>query len=318
MQALQTHVAGVDVHKEILAITVLMGDADKEPEVIQYECKTFTEDLMACGQEFLKLGIREVAMESTGVYWKPLYNVWAPMGINLTVGQAGHMKNVPGRKTDMNDSHWIAELHRFGLIRPSLIPKDEFQRMRLLSRHRTNLVEDLARVKNRIQRILEDGNIKWSSVASNVFGKSGLQILRTLADGLTDAGLLASKVTTRIKKQEEIKKSLTNCFTTEHCFLIKELMDQYDHLKERIEKVEVELSERVLPYSHLIDKLKEIPGVSEVLAIGVLAEATADMSNFADERKFAAWAGVAAGNNESAGKKKDRSAAKAIRICAES
>lgn len=183
MQALRTHVAGIDVHKEVLAITLLIGGAHQEPEVVQYECKTFTEDLIACGQEFLRLGIRDVAMESTGVYWKPLYNVWAPMGIRLTVGQVGHMRNVPGRKTDMNDSHWIAELHRFGLIRPSLIPKDEFQRMRLLSHHRTNLVEDLARVKNRIQRILEDGNIKWSSVVSDVFGKSGLQVLRTLADG---------------------------------------------------------------------------------------------------------------------------------------
>jgi transposase len=316
MQALRTHVAGVDVHKEILVITLLIGEANEEPEVIQYECNTFTEDLMACGQEFLRLGIQDVAMESTGVYWKPLYNVWAPMGIKLTVGQAAHMKNVPGRKTDLNDSHWIAELHRHGLIKPSFIPKDEFQRMRLLSRHRTNLVGDLARVKNRIQRILEDGNIKWSSIVSDVFGKSGLQILRVLADGLTDAGLLASKVTTRIKRQTEVKKSLTNCFTTEHCFLIKELLDQYDHLKSKIERIELELSEKVLPYSHLIEKLNEIPGVSDILAIGLLAETTDDMSNFADERKFAAWAGVASGSNESAGKKKDQNVEKGTPIYA--
>jgi transposase len=200
MEALRTHVAGVDVHKEILAITVLIGDADKEPAVTQFMCDTFTEDLMACGAKLLELGVREVAMESSGVYWKPLHNVWSPMGLNLAVGQAGHMKNVPGRKTDMNDSHWIAQLHRWGLIRPSFIPEDEFQRMRLLSRHRTNLVEDLGRVKNRVQRILEDGNIKYGSIVSNVFGKSGLQVLRLIADGVTDAGQLASRVTAKIKR----------------------------------------------------------------------------------------------------------------------
>jgi transposase len=219
MEALRTHVAGVDVHKEILAITVLIGDADKEPAVTQFMCDTFTEDLMACGAKLLELGVREVAMESSGVYWKPLHNVWSPMGLNLAVGQAGHMKNVPGRKTDMNDSHWIAQLHRWGLIRPSFIPEDEFQRMRLLSRHRTNLVEDLGRVKNRVQRILEDGNIKYGSIVSNVFGKSGLQVLRLIADGVTDAGQLASRVTAKIKKRkEEARKSLTNCFTSDHCY----------------------------------------------------------------------------------------------------
>ena len=311
MQPLRTHVAGVDVHKEVLAITVLRGGLDSDPEVIQFECNTFTEDLMACGQKLLEFGVREVAMEATGVFWRPIHNVWSPMGLKLTIGQAAHIKNVPGRKTDMNDSHWIAQLHRFGLIKASFIPEDEFQRLRLLSRHRTNLVEDLARVKNRVQRVLEDGNVKYGSIASNVFGKSGLQILRTIADGLTDAGYLASKVTTKIKRKEEVKKALTNCLTTEHCFLIHELMGQYDHLSSMIEKTESELRERTQPYTHLVEELDKIPGIDEILAIGIIAETTTDMSHFQDERKFAAWAGVASGNNESAGKKKDQNAAKA-------
>lgn len=314
MQALRTHVAGVDVHKDILAITILRGQADSEPEVIQFECNTFTEDLMACGLKILEYGVREVAMESTGVYWKPIHNVWTPMGIKLTLGQAAHVKNVPGRKTDMKDSQWLAELHRYGLIRASLIPDDEFQRMRILSRHRTNLVEDLARVKNRVQRVLEDGNIKYGSIASDVFGASGIRILRSIAEGLTNAGYLASKVTTKIKRKEEARKALTNCLTKDHCFLVQELMKQYDELREHIRLVEAELSEKVLPYSHLIEKLKEIPGIDEVLAMGIIAEATTDMSKFEDERKFAAWAGVAAGNNESAGKKKDQNAAPEIHI----
>lgn len=314
MDALRTHVAGVDVHKEMLAITILVGKGDDKPEVFQFEAKTFSEDLMAAGQKLIEYGVHEVAMESTGVYWKPIYNIWSPMGINVTVGQAAHIKNVPGRKTDMNDSRWIAELHRYGLIRPSFIPDDSFQRMRLLSRHRTNLVADLGRIRNRVQKTLEDGNIKWGSIVSNVFGKSGLQVLRLLADGVTDAGRLSLAVTTKIKRKEEARKSLTNCFTKEHCFLIKELMDQFDHLSDKIKNVENELFELVRPYHHLVEKLQEIPGIDEVLAIGILAESTDDMTNFGDERKYAAWAGVAAGNNESAGKKKDRSVERAIHI----
>lgn len=314
MEPIRTHVAGVDVHKEILAITVLRGPADSAPEIFQFSAETFTEDLMAVGRKFLDMGVKEVAMESTGVYWKPLYNVWAPMGIKITVGQAGHMKNVPGRKTDISDSHWIAELHRCGLIRASLIPDNEFQRMRLLSRHRTNLVHDLGRVKNRIQRTLEDGNVKLGTIATNIFGKSGLAVLRVIAEGCTDASVLSSKVTTKVKRQQEAKKALTNCLTTEHIFLIQELMDQFDHIQSKIQKVELELRERIEPYKHLVAKLKEIPGIDEILAVGIIAEATTEMSNYPSERHFAAWAGVASGNNESAGKKKDQNAAKATPI----
>jgi transposase len=139
---------------------------------------------------------------------------------------------------------------------------------------------------------------------SDVFGKSGLAILRLLASGQTDAGKLTLAVTTKIKRIEEARKALTNCFTREHCFLIKELMDQYDHLQKKLVTIDNELFDKVKPYRHLVDELKKIPGIDDVLAIGIIAEATTDMSNFEDERKFAAWAGVAAGNNESAGKKK--------------
>jgi len=314
MKAMRTHVAGVDVHKEMLAITVLIGDADSEPKVYQFECQTFTEDLMKAGLKLQELGVKEVALESTGVYWKPIYNVWAPMGINITVAQAAHVKNVPGRKTDMNDSHWLAQLHRFGLIRASFIPNNVFQHMRLLSRHRTNLTEDLARVKNRVQKVLEDGNIKWGSIVSDVFGKSGLAVLGLIADGCTNASTLALKVTTKIKRKEEAVKALTNCLTRDHCFIVKELMDQYYYLEARIKGVEDQLAEKAKPYAHLVEKLDEIPGIDKVLAMGILAEATDDMNHFEDERKFAAWAGVASGNNESAGKKKDQNAGKAIPI----
>lgn len=306
MQAIRTHVAGVDVHKEILAITVIVGKADEEPRIERFECSTFTEDLMAMGTKFLDLGVMEVAMESTGVYWKPIYNVWAPMGIKITVGNASHIKNVPGRKTDMNDSHWIAQLHRFGLIKSSFIPEPEFVQLRLLSRHRSNLVEDQSRVKSRVQKVLEEGNVKLGSVVSDVFGKGAIEVLRLISQGINDPSKLRSVIKTNIKKKEVLKKSLTNCLQAEHCFLIKELMQQYDDLQKRIDSIEDEITNKVQPYAELVDELKKIPGISDVLATGILAEASNDMSYFADERKFAAWAGVASGNNESAGKKKEQ------------
>ncbi len=312
MEALRTHVAGVDVHKEMLAITVLIGAHDAEPGVEQFECSTFTEELMKCGIKLKEMGVKDVVMESTGVYWKPIYNVWAPLGLNLTIAQAAHVKNVPGRKTDMNDSHWLAQLHRFGLVRASFIPDEIFQRMRLLSRHRTNLTDDLSRVKNRVERVLQDGNIKWSTVVSDTFGKAGLAVLDLLASGEINAGQLAKAVTTKIKRKDEIEKALTNCFTMDHTFVVKELMDQYYYLRDRIKEVERELGEKAKPYRHLIEKLDEIPGIDEILAIGILSEATDKMMHFADERAFAAWAGVAAGNNESGGKKKDQNAGRAI------
>lgn len=319
MEALRTHVAGVDVHKEMLAITVMIGDRESEPMVEQFECSTFSDELMKCGLKLKEMGVRDVVMESTGVYWKPIYNVWAPLGLNLTIAQAAHVKNVPGRKTDMNDSHWLAQLHRFGLVRPSFIPDEVFQRMRLLSRHRTNLTEDLSRVKNRVERVLQDGNIKWSSVVSDTFGKAGLQVLDLLASGVINAGQLAAAVTTKIKRKDEVEKALTNCFTVDHTFVIKELMEQYHFLRERIKEVENELREKAMPYQHLIEKLDEIPGIDEILAIGILAEATDNVvGHFADERAFAAWAGVAAGNNESGGKKKDQNAGLEIHISGES
>ena len=306
MQAIRTHVAGVDVHKKILAITVLIGEADQSPQVQRFECATFTEDLMAMGLKFIELGVKEVAMESTGIYWRPLFNVWAPMGLKITVGNASHIKNVPGRKTDMNDSHWIAQLHRFGLIRSSFIPEPEFQKLRLLTRHRSNLVDDLSRVKSRVQKVLEDGNVKLSSVVSDVFGKGAIEVLRLIASGVKDPERLRSAITTRIKKKEDLKKSLTNCLSSEHCFLVQELMLQHDDLQKRICSIENQITEGVHPYADLVEELKKIPGISDVLATGILAEASNDMSNFADERKFAAWAGVASGNNESAGKKKEQ------------
>ena len=305
--------AGVDVHKEMLAITVMIGKGDEDPTVEHFECSTMTDDLRAMGIVLLRKGVTSCAMESTGVYWKPVYNVWQPLGLNPIIGNATHMKNVPGRKTDQKDAEWIAQLHRFGLIRASFVPDGIYQRLRLLSRQRTNLTCDLGRIKNRVHKVLEDGNIKWSSIVSDTFGVSGIKVLDLIAEGVTNAQTLAGSVTTKIKRRDEAKKALTNCLTTEHCFVIRLLMRQLRDVQALILEIDNELVEKTAPYAHLIEELRQVPGIDKVLAIGLIAEATADMSSFADERRFAAWAGVAPGNNESAGKKKDRNAGTAIR-----
>lgn len=312
MKALRTHVAGVDVHKDMLAITIMIGAGDQDPVVENFQCSTMTDDLKAMGLVLVNRGVKDVAMESTGVYWKPVHNVWEPMGLNVMIGNATHMKNVPGRKTDMNDSHWIAQLHRFGLIKPSFVPDGVFQRLRLLSRHRTNLVEDRSRVKNRVEKVLQDGNIKWSSIVSDTFGVAGMKILDLIADGVTNAQTLAASVTTKIKRKEDAQKALTNCLTSEHIFVLKELLKQFRNIQAQILEVENELTERMLPYAHLVEQLDKIPGIDRILAMAIIAEASTNMSAFPDERKFAAWAGVASGNNESAGKKKDQNVATVI------
>jgi transposase len=315
MNPIKTHVAGVDVHKDILAITVMIGPEEGEPKIEHFECSTMTDDLKAMGITLKEMGVTDVAMESTGVYWKPVYNVWEPLGLKVIIGNASHIKGIPGRKTDTKDSEWIAQLHRFSLIKPSFVPEGVYQRLRLLSRHRTNLVSDQSKIKNRVEKVLQDGNIKWSSVVSDTFGAAGVKILDLIVDGVTDAQTLASSVKTKIKRKEDAKKALTNCLTTEHIFVLGELMSQYRYLKQKILDVakdkENELTEKILPYADLVDELDKIPGIDKILAMGIISEATTDMSSFKDGRSFAAWAGVASGNNESAGKKKDQKPEKA-------
>lgn len=305
MEALLTHVAGVDVHREILAITVLIGDADKKPKIFQFESLTFTSDLIDSGQKLLEMGVSQVALESTGVYWKPIFNVWNKLGIKITLANPAHVKNVPGRKTDMNDSHWLAQLHRNGLIQASYIPEEEFQVLRSLNRHRKSLVRDCATVKNRLLKVLEDGNCKLASVITDVFGQNGLAILREISLGNTVPAHLIRFVTHRVKNSHEvILKSLTNCFRKDHIFLIKMLLSKFDFIQNEIQLISMEIENGLNKYNSIIEKLREIPGVEQKLAETILIESTNKMDSFKTEKYFAAWAGVAPGNRESAGKKK--------------
>lgn len=300
-------VAGVDVHKDKLTITTLVDDKNGQTVIHQFESPTFTDDLIKTGLKLLDLGVTHVAMESTGIYWKPIHHVWKPLGLIITLGNAAHLRNVPGRKTDMNDSHWIATLHRSGLIRSSYIPEQKYQDLRMLTRHRRCLVDDASRLKNRAQKILEDANIKISSVISDVFGVAGRRILESIAKGNIDKNSLASLATTNLKRIEDVPRSLSNTLTKVQCILIRQLLSQFDSIQLLISEVEQEISDRLKEHSELLKKLDEVPGIDRTIAQGIIAEATADMSSFKEDRFFAAWAGVAPGNNESANKKKEQS-----------
>ncbi len=183
--------------------------------------------MINAAKKIKSLGATEVAMENSGVYWKPVYNICSKMGINITLGNAYHIKNVPGRKTDAKDSEWLAQLHSNGLIRPSYIPEEEFVKLRELTRHRANLLKDIINVKNRIQRSLEDGNIKLKSAISNIFGVAGRKVLKAILEGETDPSVLATYVDTNVKaKREVIKKSLTHTLDETNLFLLNSMYTQ--------------------------------------------------------------------------------------------
>ena len=305
MQAILGNVAGIDVHKKILVITALVEDASDKVETHQFESSTMTGDLRVLAQKLLTLGVRHVAMESTGIYWKPVFRILRQTGLIVTLGNAQHIKNVPGRKTDASDSEWIAWLHKNGLIRPSYVPEEEFQELRILTRHRTYLVSDLTRVKNRVQKVLEDGNVKLSSILSNVFGVGGIAVLRAISQDCTNAEQLTALVQTNVKcSAEDLLKALTNCLSKAHCLELREYLSRYDAMMQSLERLQTEIDSRMSQYSHIIARLDEIPGIDKLTAQVLIAEATTHMENFRDDRTFAAWAGLAPGNHQSAGKKK--------------
>lgn len=305
MDVILTTVAGIDVHKEKIAITVLKSAGIEKPTKEQFECSTFTQDLEVCAEKLVSLGVKHVVMESTGVYWKPIYNVFIKKDLIITLGNAAHIKNVPGRKTDMNDSFWLAYLHRHGFVKPSFIPEEKFQDLRLITRHRNTLLSEQSRIKNRVQKILEDGNVKLSVVINDIFGVSGLAVLKLIAKGETDPKKLCNAVTTNVKKsKEEIIKGLYNCLRSSHCFLIETLLLQYENNMSTLRSLEKKIDELYQNDQDVLNRLTEIPGISAVLAENILAEATTGVAIFENDRKFAAWAGVAPGNNESANKKK--------------
>ena len=295
---------GLDVHKKSISANLLRRGVEGQEDVDEVRsCGTMTQDLLALSQWLKQAGCTHVAMESTGVYWKPIYNILDEEGFEVILVNAKHIKNVPGRKTDVQDCQWIAQLLQHGLLKASFIPPEPIRQLRDLTRQRKKLVDQKASCVQRIQKVLEDANIKLSSVASDVVGISGREMLRQMIGGETDAQKLAALARGRLRnKMQELVLALEGRVTDHHRFLLSRHMRQIEFLEGMVEEYEQRIDEQVRPFFELIPLLDTIPGINKTAAAAVIAEIGADMSQFPDEHHLSSWAGMCPGNNESAGK----------------
>jgi transposase len=293
---------GIDVHKSLLVATVRGTGLTEET----CEFSAFTEDIEKLRDWLKSCKVTHIAMESTGVYWKPVFNI-LEADFDIILVNARHIKNVPGQKTDKKDSRWIAKLLLSGLLKGSFIPPLPIRELRDLTRYKRKLIEQKSSEKNRIQKILEDGNIKLSSVVSNMSGATAEKIVDALISGETDIDKLTSLRHGKMKSSvEDLAKSLFGNLTAHHRFmlqLIKESIKEKDMLIAKLDKqIDDHLKANELELSR--ELLTTIPGVGKEGAEYIIAEIGNDMSAFANEQHLSSWAGMAPGNNESAGKKK--------------
>lgn len=303
MQVIYERCCGLDVHKRTITACLLkwMG-RDWQKEIRQFG--TMTNDLLALSDWLVREGCTHVAMESTGVYWKPVYNILEGQ-FELLVVNAQHLKAVPGRKTDVRDAEWIAELLAHGLLRGSFVPPVSIRQLRELTRYRTALVRDRARTINRLQKVLEAANIKLASVVSDIQGVSARLMLEALVAGKRDTQQLASLAKGRLKeKQAQLVEALSCRLQPHQSFLIAEHLAQIDYLEGAIERLNQQIEERLRPFEPEIGWLDTIPGVNRRTAEVLWAETGGDMSRFPSGRHLASWAGMCPGNNESAGKRR--------------
>jgi len=299
MQLIYPNCCGLDVHKQSVTACLRRG---RQSEVRTFG--TFTRELLELSDWLAQGGCSHVAMESTGVYWKPIYNL-LEASFHVILVNAQHLKAVPGRKTDVKDAEWIAQLLAHGLLQPSFVPPREIRELRDLTRHRTKLIQQRAAAINRVQKVLEDANIKLASVATDVLGVSGRAMLEQLASGNVDAHQLAelSRGTLR-RKLPQLREALEGRFRDHHRFLLRELLDQIDYLAGAIERVSLRIEEQTRPFLSEIARLDTIPGLSRRLGETLMAEIGPDMAWFPDAKHLVSWACVCPGNNESAGKHK--------------
>lgn len=291
---------GIDVHKELIVATVKGNSI----ETTTRSFGTFTEEIEELAAWLTSLKVTHIAMESTGVYWKPVYYVLEDY-FEILLVNARHIKNVPGHKTDKKDSEWIAKLLLSGLLKGSFVPKQHCRELRVLHRHRKKLINQRTAEKNRLQNILEDANIKLASVVSDVFGKSGMAIIQSLAEGITDSEYLSSLAKgSLVRKRNLLKAALQGKFTSHHKFMVNLILKSIGHINQAIEEVEIEMDKYLQLMSVEVQYLQTMPGISKIIALAILAEIGTDMSEFHSSKHLASWAGVCPGNNESAGKKK--------------
>lgn len=292
---------GIDVHKKAI-VACLNSNGQRTVRTFG----TMTEDLLALVDWLLASGCHHVAMESTGSYWKPIFNILESAGFDeVLVVNARDIKAVPGRKTDVTDSEWIADLYRHGLLRGSYIPDRPQRELRELVRYRRSLIEEQSREVNRMQKILEGANIKLASVASDINGKSGRAIIEALIAGEKSIDEMADLSKGRLRdKKEQLKKALNGLVGPHQQMMLKTQLEHIDFLDEQIARLNGEIEARMRPFDEAIERIDEIPGIGRISAEQILCEIGLNMEQFPSHNHLASWAGLCPGNNESAGKRK--------------
>lgn len=307
MDIIHSHCAGLDVHKKtVVACRIIPSDQGGWIKEIK-TFGTFTDELLALLDWLRVSEVRHVAMESTGVYWKPIYNILeAEMEVLLV--NARHIKFVPGRKTDVKDAQWIAELLQHGLLKASYIPSIEQRDLRDIVRYRTRLIQDRAREINRVQKVLEDANIKLASVVSDIMGVSSRDMLAQLISGQEDPSQLAQLARSRLRdKIDELTRALVGHVREHHRLLLKLHLEHIDELSSKIDLLSQEIDRLLVPFDQIeaINRLDEIPGVDRKVAEVIVAEFGLDMDRFPTAGHAASWVGLVPGRNQSAGRNRN-------------
>lgn len=307
MDTLLFRVAGLDVHKKFVMACLRLTDPASgavREELRRFE--TMTGDLQAMAEWLAAAGVTEVAMESTGVFWKPLWNILEGR-FRLVLANPRELKQVPGRKSDVKDAQWIAHLLACGLLTPSFVPERAQRELRDLTRYRATLLDERTRVVNRIHKLLEDANLKLASVATDVLGASGRDMLAALVAGVTDPEKLAELARGRLQqKLTDLKRALVGHVTPHHRFLLEQLLDHLGHLETQVATLSERVREVIRPFvsAEVERRLDAIPGVNQRTIEAVVAEIGTDMSRFPTAGHLSSWAGLCPGNEESAGKRK--------------
>jgi transposase len=303
MEVIYPRCAGLDVHKQtVVACARIAGDGPLVQEVRTFD--TTTSGLLALADWLDSLGVKHVAMEATGVYWKPVWHV-LESHFELVLANAAHVKNVPGRKTDVNDAVWLADLLAHGLIRASFVPPVAVQELRTLTRTRKQFVRERSAHVQRIEKVLEDANLKLGVVISDILGKSARAVLQAIIDGHTDPERLASCISTRVKaSRTELLEALRGHISKHHRFMLKLHLGHIDALDKAVADIEKEVGLGLEPFRQAAKLLSTMPGLSDVSAHVIVAEIGIDMTRFATPGHLLSWACLCPRNDESAGKRR--------------
>ncbi|MER5604368.1 IS110 family transposase [Streptomyces sp. NPDC002265] len=302
MDVVHERCAGIDIGKADVKVCVRVPGPGKRRRKEVRTFSTMTRDLLAMRDWLLAEGITVVGMEATGSYWKPVFYL-LENDIETWLLNARHMKNVPGRKTDVADSEWICKMVEHGLVRPSFVPPPEIRQLRDLTRYRTEVIRERTREAQRLEKLLEDAGIKLSAVVSDLLGKSARAMLEALIAGERDPLVLAEMAKASMRaKREILAQALTGRFTDHHAFLARTMLDRIDAVTATEARLSEEITRQLTPFRRQVELLVTIPGVSTKSAEVILAEIGVDMSRFPSAAHLASWAGMCPGNHESAGK----------------